>query len=155
MSIDIFEAMNDLVNDRMDKVFGNSVILCPSARSYTTGNSNNNTGSKAPFAVDYFGDAKQYTLIAELPGVEKENIEVSVDRNVLSISTENKALVAHEGENKPDFYCKERRFGKQTRTFKLPDDCDQENIKSSFENGLLRLVFEKSPELAKRRIIKI
>ncbi|NLB64382.1 MAG: Hsp20/alpha crystallin family protein [Fibrobacter sp.] len=99
--------------------------------------------------VDVFEENDKLVLEAELPGVNKESITVSVERNVLTLSAEKK----HERELKEGSnYLGERAWGKYERSFKLADTVDQENIEASYHDGVLRLEIAQKPEAVAKRI---
>jgi len=81
-----------------------------------------------------------YHVDADLPGVKKEDIKITVKGNVLSISGERK----HKKEvNEKDYHRVETSFGKFERSFTLPDGSDVENITASNEDGVLEVVIPK------------
>jgi len=96
-------------------------------------------------AVNEKVDEKGYHLEVDLPGVNKENIEISVNEGVLTISGERKLERKEEKENYTRI---ESFFGRFERSFKLPVDADSENIEAKFENGVLKLFIprRKKPE---------
>ncbi|VGO16844.1 Spore protein SP21 [Pontiella desulfatans] len=87
-----------------------------------------------------------YTVVAELPGIGKENVEIVVDENVLTVKGEKKA---EERTEEKSYLFSERRYGSFERKFKLPDTVDQEAIKAGYENGVLTLTLPKKPEAKK------
>jgi HSP20 family protein len=83
----------------------------------------------------------KYQVKAEIPGVKKEDIHVSVDGNLVSISAEVKQeKETREGER---VISSERSYGMASRSFSLGSDVDQENIKASYNNGVLELILPK------------
>ena len=95
---------------------------------------------------------QHYMVIAELPGIGKENVEILVDEDVLSIKGEKKAA-----EYKEDMSClfSERRYGAFERKFRLPDTVAQDTIDANYENGMLTLTLPKKPEVGKPEPRKI
>ena len=94
--------------------------------------------------------ANAYLIKAELPGVKKEDVHVSVEAGVLTLRGERK----HEQEHKDErFHRVESMYGTFMRRFALPDDAAAEGIEASYKDGLLTVklpkVAEKPPE-AKR-----
>ncbi len=91
-----------------------------------------------------------YTFDVELPGVSKEDIEINVVDDVLSI-TINKIEEVNEENTK--FVRKERKFGTYSRSFSIPD-VDTDNIKANYDNGVLKLTLPKTTqqEAPKRNI---
>ncbi|HUX13013.1 MAG TPA: Hsp20/alpha crystallin family protein [Spirochaetia bacterium] len=107
-------------------------------------------GSRVP-AVDVQELDDRYVLEADLPGMTQKEIDVKVEDNLLTISSEKKA----ETEQKPEGYIvRERRASSFRRSFVLPKDVDHDKIEAHFRNGILRLELHKSPE-AKPRAIEV
>ncbi len=100
-------------------------------------------------AVNEKVDEKGYYLEIDLPGVEKENIEISVNEGVLTIAGERKLERKEEKENYTRI---ESFFGRFERSFKLPSDADSENIEAKYENGVLKLFIPKRPKPEGKKI---
>lgn len=97
-------------------------------------------------AVDVKETDNAYEFDVDVPGLTKDEIKVSIDRDgVLTISGERK-VQDEEDDNKQGYRRIERGFGKFVRRFQLPDDTDPEHIKAKVENGVLKLVLPKAPE---------
>lgn len=101
-------------------------------------------GSFSP-RVDVTEDEKGMYFQAELPGVKKENVKVSInDENVLLINGTKANSKKDEGEKDGVKYLKvERGYGEFTRQFILPDNLNNESIKAKYEDGILDISFEK------------
>ena len=101
--------------------------------------------------VDY---EKSIKLIAELPGVKKEDVKILLEDGFLTMSGEKKN--EFEGKEEINIFKNERLFGKFERKFELPEDINPDEIKAKFENGLLNISIAKlAPEKPKERIIEI
>jgi HSP20 family protein len=87
-------------------------------------------------AVNEKVDENGYHLEIDLPGVKKENIEISVNDGILTISGERKLERKEEKENYTRI---ESFFGRFERSFKLPADADADGIEAKYEDGVLRL----------------
>lgn len=85
------------------------------------------------------GDA--YTVMAELPGMKKEDIHVQIDGSVLSISAERKQN--HEIKEGERVLRTERSFGKVSRSFDLGNDVDDAHAAAKFVDGVLELTLPK------------
>ena len=92
---------------------------------------------------------KAYIVEVDLPGVKKEDIDVSVNDGVLVISGERKIEKKEESEKYTRI---ESFFGKFERAFKLPPDADAENIKAKYENGVLRIELPRAQKLQGKKI---
>jgi HSP20 family protein len=90
--------------------------------------------------VDIIDDKNILIFQAEVPGVAKENIKVSVsDENVLTIKGEKK----FDKENIKTCCKSERQYGQFTRSFQLPDLLDTDKIEAKYDNGVLSLNIPK------------
>ena len=87
-------------------------------------------------AVNEKVDENGYHLEIDLPGVKKENIEISVNDGILTISGERKLERKEEKENYTRI---ESFFGRFERSFKLPADADADAIEAKYEDGVLKL----------------
>jgi HSP20 family protein len=105
-------------------------------------------------AVDVREVDGAYILEAELPGYEEKDLEIHLDNRTLIIKSkkEEKSEKKEERENDGRYYIRERRKTSFSRSFKLPEDADQDNITANFKNGLLCLEIKKRAEAQKRLI---
>ena len=104
--------------------------------------------------VDVVDDEKSIKLIAELPGVKKEDVKILLEDGFLTVSGEKKN--EFEGKEEINIIRNERLFGKFERKFELPEDINPDEIKAKFENGLLNISIAKLvPEKPKERIIEV
>ncbi|MCK4305621.1 MAG: Hsp20/alpha crystallin family protein [Candidatus Eisenbacteria sp.] len=101
--------------------------------------------------VDIREEDEGYVIEMDLPGLDKEDIEVTVDNKLLTISGERKLDETKKDEK---VYRRERFCGKFTRSMTFPNDVDAEKIQGSFERGVLHLAIPK-PEQTKARRISI
>lgn len=81
-----------------------------------------------------------YHVDIDLPGVKKEDIQVDLKENILTVTGERNFK---EEVSEDDYYKVETHFGKFSRTFSLPDDADTENIDASSDKGVLEVVIPK------------
>jgi len=91
--------------------------------------------------IDVKEDANSYTVLAEIPGVKKEDILVSVDGNQVAISAEIKRQKEEKQGEKT--LRSERYYGKVYRSFALAQDVDQEKAQAKYESGVLELRLPK------------
>ena len=99
--------------------------------------------------VDIREEAHRFLLLADIPGVDPADIEVQMDKGVLTIKGERRADRASESERYSRI---ERRHGLFHRRFALPDSADPEGITASGHNGVLTISIPKRPESTPRRI---
>src|SRR5256712_12264789 len=101
--------------------------------------------------ADITEDDREYVIKAELPELRKEDVKVTVENGVLTISGERKF---EKEEKKRKFHRVERGYGTFMRSFTLPDDADANKVKAEFKNGLLTVHLPKS-EHAKPKQIEV
>lgn len=93
-----------------------------------------------------------FHIDVDLPGVQKDDIKVDVEKDVLTISGERKTKDEVKEE---DYYKVETSFGKFTRSFTLPDNADIENIEAKSLDGVLEVVVPKLDESRNKKAISI
>ena len=93
----------------------------------------------------------KYLVKAEIPGVNKDDIRINIDRNRVSISAE---LKQEKGTGKRVIRS-ERSYGMASRSFSLADEVDQSGVEAKYNNGVLELTLPKKPGGATRREIPI
>ncbi|TBR39227.1 MULTISPECIES: Hsp20/alpha crystallin family protein [Dyella] len=99
--------------------------------------------------VDIREDDQRFLIVADIPGIDPAQIEISMDKGVLTIKGE-RAVVADEQAGR--FTRKERAHGPFLRRFALPDSVDAEGISASGKHGVLEVAIPKRAESAPRRI---
>ncbi len=99
--------------------------------------------------VDIEESAEAYIIRAELPGLSKEKVKVTVENGVLTLSGERD--LERRVETKT-FHRVERSHGTFTRSFTLPDDVDAESVVANFKDGLLEIQIAKREEALPKSI---
>jgi HSP20 family protein len=100
-------------------------------------------------AVDLREEQHRYVLQADLPGVKREDLEINLENNILTIRGERR----FEGEVKKDNYHRiERAYGRFLRTFTLPARVDAAKITASHKEGILEVVIPKAEESLPKKI---
>lgn len=112
----------------------------------------NESGETRSMATDILENEKEYMITAELPGLEKKDVKISIDKNQLLIEAE----VDQEKEEKEQNWIRRERYqGSFRRSFVLDDTCDCEKIKAEMEKGILNIHIPKSaPSVARKIDIK-
>ena len=101
--------------------------------------------------VDIEEDNDTIMVKVEIPGMRKEDIKVSVQSNILTITGERK----HESETKnKTFHRVERSYGKFSRMITLPTDVDSDKVKANYKDGILSITLPK-PEAVKPKHIDV
>lgn len=94
-------------------------------------------------AVDVAETDKSYEIVAELPGIDEQDIDVKLANGGLVISGEKHQQTE---EKKKDYYLSERHFGSFERYFQLPDGIDTDRIEATFRKGILTVTLPKTQE---------
>ena len=99
------------------------------------------TESVSAMALDLSETEKEYRVYANLPGIKKEGVKITLDKNQLAIE----ATHQKDEENEKYIYHHRERFnGKYYRKVYLPENVDTNNIKATMENGILELLIPKA-----------
>lgn len=99
--------------------------------------------------VDITETDTAYLIKADIPGVKKEDVKVSVQDGMLAIRGERK----HEKEEKDKtFHRIERSYGSFMRSFRLPDDADVSGISAEFKDGMLNVTVKKSSSVKSKAV---
>lgn len=105
----------------------------------------------APPAVDFYEDRDQLVLKAELPGVNRENLDLSLHDGVLTLAGERREEKTFENA---EVHRSERFLGKFQRSFTLPVAVDAAKVQASFKDGILTVTLPKA-ETAKPKQIEV
>lgn len=105
-------------------------------------------GAWAP-PVDVYSDEEKVVVEAELPGLKKDEIEVSFDAGVLNIRGERKQEEEHKQEG---YHCIERRFGSFHRAVRVPAEVDASKCAAEMKDGVLRITLPKAEQSKARKI---
>jgi HSP20 family protein len=103
------------------------------------------------FPVDIRTEGEKTILEADLPGVARENIDITVEDNVLTIATHYQEQ-KEEGSTEVAYHVQERRRGEFSRSFRLPKDADSEHVEARFENGVLTVQVPTREEAKPRKV---
>ncbi|MHC4064266.1 MAG: Hsp20/alpha crystallin family protein [Planctomycetota bacterium] len=101
------------------------------------------------FDVDVREDEGHYFIEADLPGVGKDDVEVTLEDGVLTVSAETKGDDQREGEN---FHVREREVGKFSRSFRLPSEVDAGKVAATLSNGVLMVTLDKAQAALPQKI---
>ncbi|TVR37865.1 MAG: Hsp20/alpha crystallin family protein [Nitriliruptor sp.] len=100
-------------------------------------------------ALDVEEDENAFTLHVELPSVNPDDVEVSLEENVLTIAGERRF---YDDKTADGFRRVERHFGRFHRSVRLPDRVDANAVEANYHNGLLTITVPKAEEAKPRRI---
>ena len=90
--------------------------------------------------IDVKESTDRYQIVADLPGVPKENLKVTVKDHVLTITGSRERVEEHESRR---YHVEERVFGTVSRSIALPEDANEDSVTGKFEHGVLNLVITK------------
>lgn len=90
--------------------------------------------------IDISEGEKNINVVAEIPGVSKEDIKIVLQDNILTIEGEKKKEEINKEDN---FYRSERSYGSFKRCFTLPAEVDSDKVDAKFENGILKIAMPK------------
>jgi HSP20 family protein len=134
----IQNALSDF--DRYFESFFGDSVLSPSTRIL----------NRLP-AVDVRETEKSYILDMELPGYDEKDIEIHIDGASLSIASKQEEASKQESD-KGTWLLRERHVSSFSRSFKLPENANPEEVNAEFKNGILKMEIGKRAEAQKRAI---
>jgi HSP20 family protein len=104
----------------------------------------------APFRMDVSENEREYQVLAEMPGLKKEDISITINGNEVSVSAELK----HEKDVKKEdtVLRSERYFGKIQRAFTLGHEVDQANAQAKYSDGVLQLTLPKKTSASAKKL---
>ncbi len=133
MGVNKFNKIKDLISiqDRVNRLF-EDVIEGEGETRYS-----HRTWSPK---VDIYETEDTFVVKAELPEVDREDIDIEVNGSILTVSGERKY---HKDVNMSSFHRMEREHGHFNRSFELPSGVDEENVKADLKDGLLKIILKK------------
>ena len=143
MSITRYDPFRDLksLQDEVNRLFSSNF-----SRSF--GDEGIARGAWTP-NVDIFENKDEIVLEAELPGMNREDFELTIENNVLTLRGERRFEKKDEADN---YHRVERAYGSFTRSFTLPQIVSAEGAAAEYKNGVLRVALRKREEVKARRI---
>lgn len=100
--------------------------------------------------VDIVENPDGFEIHAELPGLKEEDVNITLDNNVLTLSGEKRQEVRDEQKGS---YCRvERSYGRFERSFSLPNTVKADGVRAAFEDGVLRITLPKAEQAKSRKI---
>ena len=95
--------------------------------------------------VNLIDREKELVLEADVPGLEKEDLDITINDDILTLKGERKTEKVEENETEGECYhCRETTFGAFERSFRLPEKVDSDAAKASLKNGVLTLTLPKA-----------
>ena len=109
----------------------------------------NGEAGAATLAVDMYETENEIVLSAAVPGVKPEDLDISIQGDVLTIKGETRTT---DEVTEESFYRRERRFGAFYRQVQLPKPVKSDGAEATFENGIVKLTLPKADEARERKI---
>jgi len=128
--------------NRFNDVFPNSLINRPCYRNISS------------FKLDMKEHDNYYTLKADLPGLDKSNIKITLDNGLLKI-TANRSETIDETNDPSHIHISERSYGSFSRSINIPENVDVNNIMANYIDGVLDIKLQKNTSLPNARTISI
>ena len=107
-------------------------------------------GRLAPYGVDVREDQDHFYVEAELPGFKKEDIEITLENQTLTIAAERRE--ESKEEKKGELLLHERRYRRFLRSFTLPPTVDEQSVNAKLADGVLSVTLNKREETKPRKI---
>jgi len=149
-NINRYDAFSDVFDD-----FFKGFVVRPVASSpaYDRGERADLGAAVRRARIDVTEQNGEYKVLAELPGVKKEDIKVEVEGDQVSISAESRVeRNAADGKDGERLLHSERYYGKLARVFRVGQEVDQARVSAKYENGILELTLPKKESTAAKQI---
>jgi HSP20 family protein len=121
---------------------------------FFSGGDATNGGSRAnwmaPYGVDIREDQDHLYVEADLPGFKKDEVDITLENQTLTISAEHRTEATEE--KKGDWLLNERRYARFLRSFTLPPTVDESKVDAKLTDGVLRITLDKREETKPRKI---
>lgn len=140
---DPFRELED-ISSRLNRIFGRVTTRPEPDREMLA------TADWTP-SVDISETDTAYLVKGEIPGVKKEDVRVTIQDGMLTIQGERKQEKEEKGKK---FHRIERSYGSFVRSFRLPDDTDENKVKAEFKDGMINITLPKSAK-AKAKAVEV
>ena len=138
---DPFKELED-VSNRLNRIFGRAPVRTESGREMLA------VADWMP-SVDISETDTEYLVKGEIPGVKKEDVKVTIQDGMLTIQGERKQEKEEKGKK---FHRVECCYGSFVRSFRMPDDADENSVKAEFKDGMLNVTLAKSEKAKPKQI---
>jgi HSP20 family protein len=140
---DPFRELED-VSNRLNRIFGRSTARAESGQEMLA------VADWSP-SIDISETDAAYLIKAEIPGVKKEDVKVTIQDGMLTVQGERKMQKEEKGKK---FHRVERSYGSFVRSFRIPDNADENSVKAEFKDGMLNVTLAKSAK-AKAKSVNV
>jgi len=107
------------------------------------------TGEEVTPSIDFSEKDGKYYLTAELPGINKEDISITVEDGYVTVSGKKEDNKEEKGS---DYYLKETRYGSFSRSFRLPGKVAEDKVDATYKDGVLTVVMPHEEEAETKKI---
>lgn len=117
------------------------------------GGRDGNGSALAPYGVDIREDADHFYVEAELPGFKKDEVDITLENQTLTIAGERRSDTRQGGDGKKgELLLHERRYSRFLRSFTLPPTVDEQSVNARLQDGVLTVTLNKREETKPRKI---
>jgi len=109
-------------------------------------------GRYAPWGVDVREDGDHIYVEADLPGFKKEEVDITLENQVLTITAEKKEENRHPQKDSGQYLVRERRYNRYMRSFTLPPTVSEQHVDAKLADGVLTVTLNKREETKPRKI---
>ena len=141
-SYDPFEGAQREFDTMLNRFFGGREV----------GAAGGNGGLLAPYAVDVREDGDHIYVEAELPGFKKDEVDITLENQTLTIAAERRHEAKNGDAKKGDLLLHERRYTRFLRSFTLPPTVDEQTVNAKLTDGVLTITLNKREETKPRKI---
>lgn len=141
-----------VARDAVDRIFNDSFFNSPFRSVWGGGFNGGASGSRLGIAIDVYETSREVVIIAAVPGLGPEDINVSVDDNTVTLSGQLPNVAQSEEAKQATWYIHELPYGHFQRSLKLPVEIDPDGADATFENGILHLHLPKAAQARPRQI---
>jgi len=99
--------------------------------------------------IDVGEENGSYVVRAEIPGVKKKDIDITVDKGILTLTGKKESKKEEEGTN---YYLKETSQGAFRRSFRLPAEVEEDQVDATYKNGILTVVLPQKKSAGSKKI---
>ena len=116
------------------------------------GRDGGNGTALAPYGVDIREDADHFYVEAELPGFKKDEVDITLENQTLTIAAERRSETKQGDGKKGDLLLHERRYSRFLRSFTLPPTVNEQSVNAKLQDGVLTITLNKREETKPRKI---
>lgn len=140
------------VRDAVDRIFSDPFFNSPFRSVWGGGFNGGSSGGRLGIAIDVYETTREVVIIAAVPGLGPDDIDVSIHDNTVTLSGQLPNVAQSEEAKQATWYIHELPYGGFQRSLKLPVEIDPDGADATFENGILHLHLPKASQSRPRQI---